>query len=233
LIFNFTLNIFQQKNSFRLIADTFALTFIYRYRHHIILRFQNEHSLKSYGYKQGRQRWYTCIFQHSFTEFMQPALLVMYEQWRPIWDRTLGDFDRDLNDERVDIVGGAEKLIREAVDEFKKRFLEEAAPNTPTWAAADILIKIKGLKLLFGLQKSVFPVSKLEEFYSELELEGDENFLRSIWEIQKIHRKISNERGSSWQRQISKLTDEIVSFGKYDVENGNIMCELFLVRAGY
>ncbi|KAG5685161.1 hypothetical protein PVAND_014353 [Polypedilum vanderplanki] len=203
------------------IADTFHITFLYRYRSQIILRFHNRHDLTLQGYKHGWQRWTTCIRQYALEQYMEPALLVMHEQKREIWDRTLGDFDRDSIDERIDIVGSAEKFILEAVDEFKRRFLTEGASKLSTEISADVVFKLKNIKILIGLPKSVFSISKLEEFYKNLNLTGNENFMKSLWEIQRHHRKLRNEPKNNWRRQIEQIV-EIKEYYKYYVDDGNI-----------
>ncbi|KAG5669474.1 hypothetical protein PVAND_017361 [Polypedilum vanderplanki] len=210
------------KASKKTISDTFIITFIYWHRFEIILRFHNEQNLKSRGLKHGAQRWVTCSF-YNFRKFLQPALLVMYEQRRAIWDRTLGDFDRDLSDERIDIVGSAEKMITEAVDVFKKNFLKETSGKLSIEVSAEILFKLKSLKILIGLQKSIFPISKLEEFYKNLNLTGNENFMKSYWEIDRHHRRLKNEPKTSWRRQIDQVVDTGDFWAKYSVEDGNIL----------
>ncbi|KAG5669536.1 hypothetical protein PVAND_017423 [Polypedilum vanderplanki] len=211
------------------ISETFDITFLYRYRTQIILRFHNDQDFLTRGYKQGQQRWISCLYQFSLDIRMQPALLVMYEQYRSIWDRSLGDFDRDLMDERIDIVGNAKKLIQEAVDEFKKRFLTESAPLMPFKIAVDVLFKMKNLKILIGLPNSIFPISKLEEFYKNLNLTGNENFMESYWEIEKHHRRLRNEPKTSWRRQIDQVVDTGDFWAKYSVEDGNILCKTRLL----
>ncbi|KAG5666868.1 hypothetical protein PVAND_014876 [Polypedilum vanderplanki] len=173
------------------IADKFVITFIYDHRFQIILRFYNNQVKTVRGLKHGQQKWHTRIRRNSFEKKMQPVLLVMYEQYRPIWDRTLGDFDRDLSDERSNITGNAKKLIQEVVDEFKKRFLMETSLKLPIEISAKILFKLKTLKIFFGLPKSIFSVASLEEFYKNLNLNGDENFMKSHWEIRKFNRKLT------------------------------------------
>ncbi|KAG5667502.1 hypothetical protein PVAND_015481 [Polypedilum vanderplanki] len=205
------------------ITDNFVITFLYWNRFYIILRFHNEQTLFLNGYKHGWQRWQTCIYQNTLDTTMQPALLVMYEKYRSIWDRTLGDFDRDLTDERIDIIGSAENLIQEAVDEFKRRFLANTAPFIPIEVATDVLFKLKNLKILISLPKSIFPISKLEEFYKNLNLTGKENFMKSLWEIQKHHRKLRNEPKSSWRRQIDQIVEIYPKFVKYNIEDGNVL----------
>ncbi|KAG5666985.1 hypothetical protein PVAND_014988 [Polypedilum vanderplanki] len=206
----------------KIISDTFDITFIYRYRFQIILRFHNEQNLNQQGFKHGRQRWSSCLGQYSFDTYMQPALLMMYEQYQPIWDRTLGDFNRDLADERTDIFESAEKLILEAVDEFKRRFLTEGALLMPIKVATDILFKLKNLKVLIGLPKSILPILKLEEFYKHLNLTGNENFMKSYWEIKIHHRKLRNESKNSWRKQIDQVVDVYPILLKYSIDNGNI-----------
>lgn len=201
---------------------------MYSHRFQMILRFHNIEERIFKGTKHGHQRWITCLYQDSFVHHMQPALLVMYEQKREIWDRTLGDFDRDLDDERIDIVGSAKKLIQEAVDEFKTNFLENKIKYFPIQDAAEILMKLKNLKILIGLPKSIFPISKLEEFYKNLNLTGNENFMESIWEIQKHHRKIRNEPKSSWKRQIDEVVTTEPLFIKYSIDNGNFLCKFWI-----
>ncbi|KAG5668297.1 hypothetical protein PVAND_016244 [Polypedilum vanderplanki] len=207
----------------KIIADTFTLGFIYSHRYQIILRFHSDQDVFVQGTKHGQQRWISCLYKNSFVHHMQPALLVMYEQNREVWDRTLGDFDRDSVDERIDIVGSAEKLIEEAVDEFKREFLAERAPYLPVEVAADILFKLKNLKILIGLPKSILPISKLEKFYKNLKLTGNETFLRSLWEIEKYHQKLRNEPKTSWRRQIDQVVDTEPLFIKYSLEDGNIL----------
>ncbi|KAG5669415.1 hypothetical protein PVAND_017302 [Polypedilum vanderplanki] len=207
----------------KIISDTFVITFLYWYRFQIILRFHNEQTFVQEGTKHGWQRWHTCINQKSFKDYMQPALLVMYEQYRSIWDRTLGDFDRDLMDERVDIVGNAKQLIQEAVDEFKRRFLTGGAIFMPFKIAVDVLFKLKNLKIFISLPKSIFSISKLEEFYENLNLNGNENFMESYWKIEKHHRRLRNEPKTSWRRQIDQVVETNKKLLKYSVEDGNIL----------
>lgn len=200
------------------------LTFLYSYRQHLILRFHNYQDESFEGTTHGNQRWITCLYK-VIRPFLKPALLVMYEQKRDIWDRTLGDFDRDLMDERVDIIGNAEKFVKEAVDEYRKYFVDKISPEISTNVAVDIFNKLKNVKIVLSLQKSIFPISKLEEFYEELSLNGDENYFKSIKNIEDFDAKILNEPKSSWRKNIEKVVKDSDQFGFYHIENGNILCE--------
>lgn len=215
--------------TFRIISDAFSITFLYANRYDIILRFFNDQNLKQRGTKHALQRWIHCINQH-FLSNMMPALLFMYEQHRPEWDRTLGDFDRDLIDERVEIAKNAEILSKEAVEEYKKRFLEQIEAKIPANIAVDVYNKLKNLKIVISLQKSIFPIGKFKEFYKNLNLNGEENFLKSIWEFQKHHKKIQNEPNSSWRKQIDRLVNEGKGdLCRYEIGNGNILCKCFKI----
>lgn len=206
-----------------MISDTFVLTFLYANRDALILHFHNKQNL-DLGNKHAYQRWIKCIYQYTRNK-MYPAHIAMYEQWRSTWDRTIGDFDRNEVDERADIPKSAENFVREAVDDFKVRFMK--GNNFKLSVAIDVLNKIKDLKIVVSLPSTVFPIEKLDEFYEDLNLRGDENFLQSIWEINKNFRKIINEPRNSWRRQIDRMVyAQSNDWMTYNILDGNILCKL-------
>jgi hypothetical protein len=205
----------------RTIADAFSVFFIYYNRLSIITRFHNELEVEKFGYKHAWQRWYRCV-RTTIAENMLPALLLMYEQRQPEWDRTLGDFDRDMLDERVDIAGSYVRFYQEAIDEFKRR-LKEDDIDLPVEVLADVLFQLKKMKVVASL-KSLFSIEQLDEFYSELNLKGDENFLPSVWEIERNRRKIRKEPKSSWRLQIERLVH--VNIANLDPGESSMICML-------
>lgn len=144
----------------------------------------------------------------------------MYEDRRPIWDRTVGDFNRETS--KLDIPSSAEEFVKEAVLEYKNQFIK--GTNLQPSIAVDVVDKLKTVTVVASLQAKVFPISKLEEFYTELNLKGDESFLHSVWEMEKNHRKIRNELKESWRRQIDMMVGPYRI--NYNIKDGNILCRL-------
>lgn len=182
------------------------VSFLYLHRFSIILRFHNHQILEQYGTKHASQRWRTCIFTHILPQ-MHPALLVMYERWRPVWDRFVGDFNRDIHDERSQILTSAEKFSQEAIDELKQRFTYET--DLKPSIAIDVLDKLKNLKIVVSLTEKYLSFDQLDDFYKELNLNGSENFLKSVWELDNHHMKVLNEPRDNWRRKIDEMVNSV------------------------
>ncbi|KAG5666648.1 hypothetical protein PVAND_014664 [Polypedilum vanderplanki] len=195
------------------IADTFALTFLNEHYDDLILNLDsNDLSPSNLHFIN---RWSNCISRIHQT-FMNPALVFMYEQWRSVWDRNINEIG-----EQVDIIASAEELIFEAVDTFVAWFSQKKNEEVAELIRADVISKLKTIDIAVSLQQKTMTFEKLEEFYEELFLEGDENFMRSIWEMKRFHRKILNEPKESWRSIIEEMVgnDEM----KYNVEDENVL----------
>lgn len=142
----------------------------------------------------------------------------MYELRRPSFDYESGDFDRK---KPVKIVDSAEKFVKNAVKEAKKRFIDTT--ELPLGVAVAVLRKIKSLKIVVGVTNKTLSVDDLEEFYKELELSGNENFFESIWKMEKFHRKLRNEGSGSRRRAIDEMVQ--APWIRYNILDGNVLCE--------
>lgn len=151
---------------------------------------------------------------------MRPAFYAMYEMKRPSFDYESGDFDRRTSGSE-NIVRSAEKFVGEAMLEARKRFVMNS--ELPLSISVDILSKIKNLKIIVGVTNKTLRIDQLEEFYDELKLEGDENFFKSVLEMEKFHRKLINEASGSRRRRIDEMVK--TPWMKYDIAEGNLLCK--------
>lgn len=170
------------------------------------------------GRKQSIQRWQKCI--EYLNLFMRPAFYAMYEMKRPSFDYESGDFDRRTSGSE-NIVRSAEKFVGEAMLEARKRFVMNS--ELPLSISVDILSKIKSLKIVVGVTNKTLRIDQLEEFYDELKLEGDENFFKSVLEMEKFHIKLINEASGSKRRRIDEMVK--TPWMKYDISEGNLLCK--------
>jgi hypothetical protein len=161
---------------------------------------------------------------------MYPALLVMYNTQVSVFDRTLGDIGRDRAD-RANIYNDAEEFVQEAIDYFRKVFIEHS--NLPLSISLDILKHLKNVKIVIGLTEKTLKMKDLEYFYENLKLTGEEEYLESVFEIESHHRKLQNELQGSSRRKIDIMVNfHGKAFGlKYWIEDDNILCELLVFYA--
>lgn len=140
----------------------------------------------------------------------------MYERKRPGFDYESGDFCRGVHN----IVKSAEEFVENAVKAAKKRFVMNS--ELPLKVGIDVLNKIKNLKVFVGVTNKTLAIDDFDEFYSELNLKGDENFFKSVVEMEKFHQKLMNEKQESLRRQIDEMVQ--APWIRYDIDKGNFLC---------
>lgn len=207
-----------QKSFCSTLADIFTITYLYHHRYAFILRFYNRESEFMEARRQSVQRWQRCLEYPNL--FMQPAFYALYEKKRPSFDYESGDFDRRTSGSG-NIVRSTKEFVENAMLEAKKRFVMKS--ELPLSVGVDVLMKIKHLKIIVGITNKTLGIDQLEDFYDELKLAGDENFFRSVLEMEKFHRKLINEEGGSRRRRIDEMVK--APWMKYDIDKGNLLCE--------
>jgi hypothetical protein len=203
------------------IADTFVITFIYRIRHHIVLRFHNIQDIITEGRVQNPQRFERCITM--LQDYVKPAIEVMYERRRPVFEYTLGDFERK---QRVanEIYSSAKVLAQECFDTYSGIFM--AKNNLPLDVSVKVLKKLKTARILIGFTDEILRMDELEEYYKELDLRGDESFLTSMLAMDDNSWKVNSEPKGSKRKSIEDiLIDDKQPM--YKMEAGNYYCEIF------
>lgn len=196
------------------------LTYLQRVIHSVIKNFHNRQREVENGFKHAQERWHTCFQLFLFHKgAMKTAYLAYYESKRKQLDSIHKDFNRPSN-ESIDVLDEAEKFIKEAVDVAIKGVI--TGSNLPLRASIKMLRKLKNLEIVIGLTNKTLKIDELEIFYKDLKLNGTEELLESLNEMDIFRHKLKNERSNKWITKIRDMARN--SQIKYNPSTLNILC---------
>lgn len=158
---------------FRILADVFALKFLYAHRFLFIL---HPFDLKDKEYtsnSEALQRWEQCL--NYVKENMKPALEVLLSK----------ESERDT--EKID------KFVKDAVQDFIAKVKSVNETILSKEVKEKTVEKLSKIKVLTKLFTKDLNEKNLDEYYDELDLKGDETFVQSALKMQKFSRKIRND----------------------------------------
>jgi hypothetical protein len=178
------------------------MTLMFYHRWLFIVYRHNEIDELMLGTTKAVQRWEQCLAM--FRKYMPSAVESLYAQ--------------KYRDESVE--KAAKVFTNEAVEYFVK-FLKNKTEFLAQYRE-EAVNRLKSLKLLFGPSEEISNEIKLEEFYKELPLNGQENIVASYFEMCKFHRKVENELGNDFKWKLEEMSVE--EDVKYFVTE-NILCE--------
>jgi stress-induced morphogen len=160
---------------------------------------------KTFGIKKSMQRWEICLTQVNF--YFPIVLQVLY-------NRTYGN---------EEIATAAKKFISSAVDEICEKFVENS--KLSLLASIDALKKMRSMKIMAGFDSKMLKIKNIDDYYEELELVGDEGFLKISIEAKKFRKKVFLQKSKNVMKILFNLAKNHET--QYDVENGNILREFF------
>jgi predicted metalloendopeptidase len=186
----------------RTLSEVFTLSFLYVHQWlYNPYPFDGRRQIDR-GTKKAYQRWETCLKDIQFS--MRPAIELLY--------------NRKYNDENVNkaVKDMTKKVIDLCVETITKN------PQLPLGASIDVIAKLGTMKVIVGFTESIISFEKLDEYYSELNLNGSENYLDLWHNILRYQQKIRKEPNTSWRKKIDDFSKN--SYMKYDVDE-NELCE--------
>jgi hypothetical protein len=96
----------------------------------------------------------------------------------------------------------AKSFAREAV-EFAIKKIKEGKNGNET--AKELMIeRLKETEIIAGIHEDLLKVEKVEDFYDELELKGDESYTKTYLKILKHNKKLNLEPKGSWKRNLNE-----------------------------
>lgn len=156
-----------------IIADAFALRFMYFHRFLFIV-YPFDWKDEDYTHNsRAKQRWQQCL--NFVNENMRPAVELLLSQFSEIDVQQVERFTRDAVNDFVERI----KTVNESVlsEDVKQKVVE----------------KLNKIDILPGPFSHNFTEHHLEEFYDEMKLKGNENLVKSTIQIQRFHKKIDND----------------------------------------
>lgn len=155
--------------------------------------------MEHYGLKKSKQRFEQCI--DDLENYMKQPLNALIAQRY---------YDKDVQE-------ASESLVMEAVNDFI------AWPQN--FVTEDYIQKLKNIKLLVSFSDEVLNISKVEEQFTELDLDGSESLLELRVAFQKIYQK--QVLGGVFKDILYPFElDQLKSFQYSDKEN--ILSESFI-----
>lgn len=142
-------------------------------------------------------------------DFLSPSLEFMYSQ--------------RYQDE--EIVESVKRFSSEAVGMMTK-IIENKGTLDDTMKQ-DVVERLKSIKYVIGVRKEILDVTKIEDFYSDLGLTGDEAQVEMFLKIDNHHEKIENESRNSWRRKLDLISMDTEV--EYFIDD-NFLCELIELR---
>lgn len=117
-----------------------------------------------------------------------------------------------------------DEKIEKSGEEFAKGTIEYFGKylENKTKISDEILSKVVNLELVVGLPEEISSDAKVETFYQELQLNGDEEIVESYFEMCKFHRKLENELTNEWRWKLEEIS--VQEDMKYFATD-NILCE--------
>lgn len=164
----------------------------------------DDFELSKVGSKKSPQRWMQCGF--CLHCHLRPVVEFTYSQSQRYRNE---DVERSANVFATDAVNFAIEKISlgtELVDNIKH----------------DVIDRLKSVRIILGFPEEISSSRKIEEFYNELKLKGNETYFESCREFHKHHQKLENEPHESWRRKLDEMTfkTEVEYFS-----NDNYLCE--------
>lgn len=175
------------------------MAFLYSFRELFIVYPHNADDQLLRGTKKSLQRWQQCL---NFN--MGPGLVSLYAQTY-----------------QEDIIGdAARKFTREVIDDLIVEILNDTRITGEM--KTDLMHQLKSMEIITGLPNELLNLEKVEEFYKELKLSGDENLIKTGVEIYKHIQKIQNSPEYGWKRKIQIVM--ATKFSRYFFDY-NILCK--------
>lgn len=192
-----------------IIADTFVMKFLYAHRFlYIVYPFDwrdEEYTSNS----RSLQRWEQCL--NFIKDNMRPALELLQSQSHEADNLAAEKFARDV--------------VKDFVEQIKKFGDDVLSADDKE----KLLEKIAKIDCIAGLFHRNFTVDHLDEYYNELELNGDENVVESALKIEKFYKKLRNDYRFSFVTDSksfldSKSQSELISYDSWSDELSKIYC---------
>lgn len=143
-------------------------------------------------------------FQYS----LRPALELLYSQ--------------HYHDEATEI--GVKNLAQEAVDTCIK--IISHGEKLHLEVVIDLIAKLSKVKIKTGFTDKIVTSEELDEYYSELMLRGDEDYVELWHGVLRHQQKIDLEPESSWRKGVDELAKNVyITFDP----NTNILCKFFFM----
>jgi hypothetical protein len=134
---------------------------------------------------------------------MRPALEFLYA--------------RKYFDEKI--AKAATKFAKEAVEFAIKKIQDQ---NGNQIDREKLIQRFKEIQIIVGVPEDLLKVEKVEDLYEELELNIDENYIKTNLEIMRYNQKLENEPKESWRRILNEKSYNVDV--KYLVDK-NILCK--------
>ena len=153
------------------------------------------------GTKKSKQRWEQCMLKLFAT--YGPALQALY---------AVRYFDNKVHEAAKNFT---KEAVKDVIAELKNRDIHDDAIE-------ELVEKLESIHYNIGYTDKVLNLQKIEEFYKDLKLIGDEEIVETFLKIENYDRKISNDPESNWKRKLKSKTSEVEI--KYFTDD-NILCK--------
>lgn len=188
----------------RILAEAFAMTLMFYHRWLFIVYRHNQIDELMLGTEKAVQRWEQCLAM--FRKYTPSAVEFLYTRKN-----------------RDEISGKAAEMFAGEVIEYFGKYLENRT-EISSECREKAVNRITSLKLIVGLPEEISTETKLEKFYEELQLKGNENIVKSYFEMCKFHRKIENELKNDWRWRLEEIS--VQEDMKY-IAMDNTLCRSF------
>lgn len=179
-----------------------ATAFLYTYKEAFIAYAFTNEEMKLNGAKRSHQRFEQCI--HLLEENAHPALKAL---------EASHFFDPAIQK-------GVAYLAATAIRDYREEVLSKIPDDN---IRTKILRKIDLIKLIVMFPNDVLNISKSNEIYENLELDGTESFVKMYVELKSYRNSIDREAKHSWIKVLFNLLEKELDI--YD-PNTNILCKL-------
>lgn len=120
------------------------------------------------------------------------------------------------------------KELQLSVINFTKEIVADFMTNINTMdnysedVKQNVMEKLSNMKYAIGYPQEVFDLSKIEEYYEELDLDGKEGYVESMLKMFSYYYKIENSLVKSWKKKLLNKCSQI--YIEYYTDD-NILCE--------
>lgn len=179
-------------NFFRMIANSFAVSYIYtKLDVFNVYPFTKKNS-KLRGTKQEYQRFEVCI--DTIEWFMQPALLALSAQKY---------FDKETRK-------AATALVKEAVADVTNLIKTTNELDEHEDVRKKLVEELKTMKLSIMYPNEIIDQMKIEEMYEEMQVDGSEPLIEIRVSMVKNYFKLLVESDSSWMKRVERFVKEVL-----------------------
>lgn len=138
------------------------------------------------GTKKAYQRWETCVAE--FQLRARPALELLYSQ--------------KYNNE--DVNKKTKSFARLALETSIENIIKYS--ELPLKSVVYIISQLASSEILIGFTEKNIGISKLELFYNDLELNGNEDYVHTWEKFLRFHQKLENEKFDDWRKKLDTFT---------------------------